>query len=112
MTTFDDSIGPFVIQTPVSFLASGDNIIIVGSIGTLIRVLQFFWVIASTTTLIYKSGATALTGPLVFGTNAAQVQDFIQLPLTCNNGDNFIVNSTAAVQVGGTIWYAQAPAVS
>jgi hypothetical protein len=38
----------------------------------------------------------------------AQVQDFIQLPYTCNIGDPFIINSSNAVQVGGTIWYIQA----
>lgn len=78
---------------------------VTGVLGQRIKVLQFFLVIAAGTNLTYKSGTTALTGGMDYSANAAHVQDFIQLPLTCNPGDSFIVNSTNAVQIGGTIWY-------
>jgi hypothetical protein len=107
VTTFDATIGASVVQAPINFSASGDNIIIPGVAGKRIKVLQFFFVLAATTNLTYKSGSTALSGPLDFGSNAAQVQDFIQLPYTCNVGDPFIINSSSAVQVGGTVWYVQ-----
>jgi hypothetical protein len=106
MTTLDATIGPLVQQAPINFAASGDNTVIIGAVGKMIKVLQFFYVVAAATNLTFKSGSTPISGPLDFGSNAAQVQDFIQLPLTCNVGDSFIINSSAAVQVGGTIWYA------
>lgn len=106
MGTWDDSLGPGVTQASFSFSASGDNIVITGAAGAVIKVLQFFLVVAAPTSLTYKSGAsTILSGPLVFTANAAQVQDFIHLPLTCRTGDNFVVNSSNAVGIGGTVWY-------
>lgn len=107
MTTFDSTIGASVTQVPINFSGAGDNILVAGIAGKRIKVLQFFFVLAAATNLTYKSGSTVLSGALDFGSNAAQVQDFIQLPLTCNVGDPFILNSSAAVAVGGTIWYAQ-----
>lgn len=107
MTTFDATVGASVVQAPINFSASGDNIVIAGVLGKRIKVLQFFLVLAAATNLTYKSGASPISGPLDFGSNAAQVQDFIQLPLTCNLGDPFILNSSNAVVVGGTIWYVQ-----
>jgi len=108
VTTFDATVGASVTQAPINFSASGDNIVIAGVAGQRIKVLQFFFVLAAATNLIYKSGATALSGPMDYSSVGAQVQDFIQLPYTCNIGDPFIINSSNAVQVGGTIWYIQA----
>lgn len=105
MTTFDASLGASVQQAVVNFSASGDNIVISGTLGQQIKVLQFFLVVADATNLTYKSSTTAISGPLDFPAAAGQVQDFIQLPLTCNPGDNFVVNSSVGVQIGGTIWY-------
>ncbi len=105
MTTWDDTLGAHVTQAPIDFSGSGDNTVISGLLGQVIRVLQFFFVIGAATNLTYKSGANALSGPLDFSSAGAQVQDFIQLPLTCNSGESFVINSSNAVQVGGTIWY-------
>ena len=108
MTTFDATVGASVTQAPINFSGAGDNIIIGGVAGQRIKVLQFFFVLAAATNLTYKSGSTSLSGPLDFSSIGAQVQDFIQLPMTCLIGDPFIINSTNAVQFGGTIWYIQA----
>jgi hypothetical protein len=105
MTTVDSTIGAQVLQAPISFSAPGDNIVVAGITGKSIKVLQLFLVLAGATNLTYKSGSTPLSGLLTFGANAAQVQDYIQLPLTCNVGDNFIMNLSAGVVVGGAIWY-------
>ena len=60
--------------------------------------------------LVLADVGTALRlGKAVAFRAAAHVQDYMQLPLTCNSGDNFIINSTAAVQVGGTVWYSVLP---
>ncbi len=108
MTTFDATLGAQVQQAVVSFSGAGDNTVIAGVLGKTIKVLQFFAVIAAATNLTYKSGTTALTGEMDYISAGAQVQDFIQLPLTCFSGDSFIINSSAGVKVGGTIWFIQA----
>lgn len=98
-------IGASVIQSPINFSGAGDNVVIAGALGQTIKVLQFFFVIAAATNLTFKSGTTPLTGLMDYSSVGAQVQDFIQLQLTCNRSDSFIINSLNAVQIGGTIWY-------
>ena len=105
MTTWDSSLGASVQQASVSFSGAGDNTVIAGTLGQTIKVLQFFLVIGAAANLIYKSGATVISGEMDYSANGAHVQDFIQLPLTCNPGDSFIVNCSAGVQIGGTIWF-------
>ena len=111
MTWLRDDLVPWMNQVPINFTGSGDQILVAGVAGSKIAVLQFFFVVSATTTLIYKSGSTALTGPLSFLANGAQVQDYINLHLLCNDGDPFVINSSAAVTLGGTIWYAGAPSI-
>lgn len=106
MTTFDATIGPEVSQAAVSFNASGDNTVVAGSLGKQIKVLQLFLSIGGASNITFKSGAsTTLSGSLV--NLATFFMDYFQLPLTCNTGDSFVINSSSAVQVSGTIWYAQ-----
>lgn len=107
MTTFDATIGASVQQQVLNISFAGDSVVIPGIMGQRIKVLQFFLVVANATNLTYKSGSTAISGPLEFSANASQVQDFIQLPLTCNVGDNFVINNSTGVVVGGTIWFIQ-----
>ena len=105
MTTFDSTIGARVTQIPVNFSGAGDTIIIPGVIGKLINILQFFLVFAGDTNLTFKSAATAISGPISFLANGSFVLDYLQLPLSCNPGDNFVMNLSAGVQVSGTLWY-------
>lgn len=107
----DATLGTPPIQIPISFTGSGNQIIVPGVIGFKVGVLQFFFVLSASSTLTYFSGVTALSGALPFLANGAQVQDFIQLPLTCNDGDPFIINSSAPITLGGTLWYFKAPSV-
>lgn len=107
MTTLDATIAGFVQQIVVSFNGSGDNTVISGLSGKEIKILQWDLVIAAATNLILKSGTTVIGGQMNFSTNAGWVRDYFQLPLTCNPGDSFIINSSNAVQVGGTVWFAQ-----
>lgn len=113
MTVFDATLGSPVRQAAISFTSSGsgDHIIVAGTAGFKIAVLQFFFVVSADVTLTYFSGTTALTGAMPFLANGAQVQDFIQLPLTCADGDPFIINVSGTVTLGGTIWYAKPPSV-
>jgi len=106
-----DDLVPFYDQVPLNFTGSGDQVVVTGAVGTRIAVMQFFFIVSTAVTLTFKSGSTALTGPLAFLANGAQVQDFIQLPLMCNDGDNFVINAAASVTLGGTLWFARAPSV-
>lgn len=104
----DLTLSPLVQQQAINFTGVGDNIIIAGVAGKIIRVLQFFFVCSTATTLTYKSGSTPISGPLSFVSNGAQVQDFIQCPFNClNTGDPFIINASLSVTIGGTIWFIQ-----
>lgn len=103
---YDVTLGAQVLQAPVNFNSSGDNTVIPGVMGQTVRVLQFFLAIADVTNITYKSGSSALSGPLTFTSAGAHVLDYGQLPLNClNAGDSFVINSSNAVQVSGTIWY-------
>ena len=106
-----DDLVPFYDQIPLNFTGSGDQVVVTGAVGTRIAVMQFFFIVSAGVTLTFKSGSTALTGPLAFLANGAQVQDFIQLPLMCNDGDNFVINAAGSVTLGGTLWFARAPSV-
>ena len=107
-----DDLIPYLNQTPINFTGAGDQTVVTGQVGTRIAVLQFFFVLSAAVTLTYKSGlSTMLSGPMPFLANGAQVQDFIQLPLMCNDGDNFVINAAASVTLGGTLWFARAPSV-
>ena len=107
----DTTLGTPVQMIPISFTGSGDQVVVPAISGYKLAILQFFFVISAPSTLIYKSGASPVTGPMPFLANGAQVQDFIQLPISCNDGDPFVINSSASVTLGGTIWWAGAPSI-
>lgn len=101
-----DTIGASVQQVSVNFTGSGNQTIVTGVANQKIKVLGLFLVLGGATNLQFFSGVTALTGLMDFASNGAFVFDFSQLQLTCiNTFDSFIINSSSAVQVGGTIWY-------
>ena len=106
----DATLGAVVQQIPIAFTTSGDNIVVQGLVGKQIKVLQFFYTVSGSTIIVFKSytspGVTAsLSGLVTFAGNGSQVQDYMQLPLTCRVGDSYVMNSSAAVTVGGTLWY-------
>ena len=106
-----DDLVPFYDQVPINFTGAGDQVVVTGAAGTRVAVLQFFFIVSAAVVLTLKSGSTALTGPLSFLANGAQVQDFIQLPILCNDGDNFVINASSPVTLGGVLWFARAPSV-
>ena len=106
----DATLGPRSIQAPISFSAAGDNIVVAGVAGMYVKVLQFFLVLDGTSILTFKSNASLISGPMSMLANGSIVLDYIQLPLqTVSPGDNFVINSSNAVNVGGVIWYILAP---
>ena len=105
----DQTLGPRAIQAPLSFSGAGDNIVVAGVAGMYVKTLQFWLVVGGATVLTFKSSASLISGALSMLANGSIIFDHIQLPLqTISPGDNFVINSTNAVTVGGVIWYIQA----
>lgn len=107
MTTFDATVGPTVNQAPLDFSAGGNTTVINGLVGQRIKVLQIFFVVGGATNIQFFSAGNKLTGLMDFQANGSMFMDYIQLPLTCNEGESFIINLSSGVQLGGTIWYSQ-----
>lgn len=91
----------------LDFSASGDNTIISGSSGGRIAVYGLWLVSAGATSLTFKDGSSTSFSGVV---NLAANQE-IHLPLrgepwfVTSSGNDFIINSLNAVQVGGIIDY-------
>jgi len=102
---------PFT-QTDINFNGAGDNTIVAGATGKQTKVFRLKLVVAGATSISIKDGAgTVLDGPWAFGANQGIVLDFtgIWMPpwYTTLAGNDFIINSTNAVQVGGNLDYVQ-----
>lgn len=103
---------PQVQSTPINFAASGDNTLIAAVAGKLITVVGLFLVVAGATNLTFKdgTGGTALTGTIPMLANGAMTLDekpefdYFQ---TSNVANNFVLNSSVAVQVSGRIYFVQ-----
>lgn len=106
MSTWDDTLGGNVIQAPVGFTGSGDNTIVFGVAGKLIKVVGLFFIVSDSVNLKFKSGATPLTGLLSMFPGGSFYRDLQHLPLNCiSQGDSFVINADASITLGGTIWY-------
>jgi hypothetical protein len=111
MPTFDVSLNTEtnpLPSIPINFNASGNNTIIIGITGQIIRVFRFFVVVAGATNLTFFDGPNALTGPVPLAQNEAMVFTFDTKPwFLCSVGNNFIINSSPGVQVSGAAYYTQ-----
>ena len=101
----DNTLGAKTIQAPVSFSGLGDNVVIAGTVGKIIKILQIFFVVTGNTSLVFKSGSTALTGTMDMLAHGSITLDYIQIPVTCLVDDDFIINSSVGINIGGTVWY-------
>ena len=96
-----------LLSLPINFAASGDNVIIAGVAGQIIRVWKL-WFISGATNITFKDGAIALSGPAPFAASEGMVLDFDTKPwATCLSGDDFILNQSGSAQVSGMIYYTQ-----
>lgn len=93
----------------INFSASGDNTIIAGVGGQTIRVHRLRFVAAAPTNITIKDGAgTVLEGPITMTAGGAMVLDLSGRPYYRTSvGNAFVINSSAAVQVGGRVEYVQ-----
>lgn len=99
---------PNVNIAVINFAASGDNIVIAAPTVGPINVAGIAFTVSGATNITFKNGASiAQSGAIVFTANGSAMT----LPLApapwywATPGNAFIMNSSNAVQVSGTIWY-------
>lgn len=107
---------PRLAELPISFSATGDNIIIPAVPDVETRVYSWFFTISANTLLTVKDGpAIVLTGPMAFLAFGDWVLDWREespsVPLawfTTSPGNALIINQSGVAQVSGRIYYLQA----
>lgn len=105
-----DYIYTNILSLPVNFANAGDNIVIPAVPGKLISVVRVFLVIGGATNLAFKDGSNLQSGPLPLVANATFVLDMAKdRPWfqTTNVLNNLVLNSSAAVQISGVVYYTQ-----
>lgn len=93
--------------TVVSFSSSGDNTIVAAQTAGPINVYGIVFTVAGATNITYKDSVVgALSGALVFTSNGSsmtlplQEEPYFQI----QPGSAFVMNSSNAVAVAGTVW--------
>lgn len=100
-------------QSSISVSSSGANIIIPGVSGQTVRVMRMFFVNSSSTTTtnvtIQDTTPTSFTGSfLLISGGSFNGSDANGEPLFISaSGKGIQLNSTAAVQLSGAVWYTQ-----
>jgi hypothetical protein len=110
----DSTLGATVRQIPLNFGPGGGNFLIVsGTMGLRIKVLQFWFILTGAAIVTFMSDATPLTGAMTYPGAGAHDQDYMQLPITCGEGEDFLINLSAVPGGGvsttgnGILWYIQ-----
>lgn len=91
----------------INFNSSGDNTIVSAPASGPINVYGIVFTVNGATNITFKDAATALSGAFVLTGNGSS----FTLPMSdepwfqVQPGDNFVMNSSNAVTVGGTLWY-------
>lgn len=100
----------FLTSGAVSFASSGDNTVVSAVTSQIVRVYRIILTTAAATNITMKDGAsTSLSGAMPFGVNGSLVLDMQGEPwYVTSAGNAFIINSSNAVQVSGTVYYIQA----
>lgn len=95
-------------STKIDFAASGNNTVITSVSGTTINVQRMLLVATAATTVTFYDGSTALTGAITLGIGGSIILDYSGNPwFTMTKGNSFIINSSAAVQISGRVYYTQ-----
>lgn len=93
-------------ESPINTAGTGDNILVAGVSVQTIRVHKIFFVCDTTTVISFKSGSTALTGPITLTPGGSVVLDFDSAPwFTTFSGDGFVINQTGTAQLSGRVYY-------
>lgn len=92
----------------ISSAAGGDIAVVAGVAGKTIRVFRLILVVNAATSITFKdSTPTSFSGAMPIAANGGIVLDFNGDPwYTTAAGKDFVITSSAATQISGTIGYA------
>ncbi len=93
----------------IDFATAGDNVLVSGIVGQRIYCYRILIVVGGDTNLTFKDGVgTNLTGAIPMLANGAIALDISNIPwFQTSNGKDFILGSSAMVQVSGKLDYQQ-----
>jgi hypothetical protein len=94
-------------MSAVNASASGNNTLIAGSTGTVIRVWRLVLAPAATVLIQLLDGSTVLFGPMTLVTSGLQLPFDSQPYVTTSPGNNLVLNLGGATQTGGAIYFTQ-----
>ncbi len=102
--------GEFLQSAVVSNAGGGDIASPAGIAGTIIRVYRIMLVMGGITNITFKDGSTALSGAMPMLANGSFFLPMDGTPhYTTSLGNAFNINSSAGVQVSGTVWFTVLP---
>lgn len=98
-----------VYPLAINCTSSGNNILIPAVNDKQILIFRIFFVTQNSTVVILRDGAsTNLTGPIRLADGGSFVLDLSALPwFQTSYGNAFVLNSSAPVQISGTVYYQQ-----
>ena len=105
MASLNEITRPF-LTAAITQAATGA--MITGVAGTTIRVYALVLSVATTTTVQFKDGATALSGAMTLTAGIPLALEYFpdMRPLyVCSAGADFTLTLGAAIQTSGTVWY-------
>ena len=95
-------------EASINAAASGNNILITGISGKIIKVWKLFGVFNAAVNIKWMDGATDLTGVKNMLANGSITLDLDGDPwFTTSDGNDFILNLSGAIQTSGRIYYTQ-----
>ncbi len=95
-----------LLDMPVDFASTGDNVIIAGVADQVIRVWKLWFLCSAATNITFKEATINKSGAAPFSTNEGMVLDFDTKPwVTCASGDSFVLNQSGTAQVSGMVYY-------
>lgn len=96
-------------RTAINFSSSGDNTVIAADSTSVLYVWQFFFVngdASTATNITLKEGSTSISGAYKIAAAGSHTAACTGTPWAIvPAGSAFIMNSSAAVQVSGTVYY-------
>lgn len=93
----------------ISFSGLGDNVIVSGIAKKKIYVYRIWFVVGGATNITFKNGtSTSLSGAAPMTAYGSFALDISNIPwYQTSAGNDFILGSSASVQVSGTVYYRQ-----
>lgn len=102
-------------RLPINSAAGGDILAVPLVANQIIRVYKIWFVVTGASNITFKDGAggTALSGAAALAANGSLTLDMDGEPwYVTSAGKDFVINSSAATQVSGTIYFTQGTALS